>query len=107
MKQGRGGSRKPGRPKEGHVAKDGKRYWLTPVDIMRKLRKEFRFTFDACPHPRPKGFDSLKKPWGKSTYVNPPFFGPTKWVRKAIDEHSRGKTVVVVFPTDKWIPLLD
>jgi hypothetical protein len=97
---------KRGRPPEGHRAKDGKRYWLTPPDLMKAFKKEFGFTFDACPNPRPKGFNSLTRPWGKSTYVNPPFFGPTKWVRKAIAEHKKGKTVVFVFPTDKWIHYL-
>lgn len=97
---------KKGRPSEGHVAKDGKRYWLTPPDLMKALKKEFKFTFDACPNPRPKGFNGLKKSWGKSTYVNPPFFGPTKWIRKALAEHKNGKTVVFVFPTDKWIHYL-
>lgn len=94
---------KRGRPREGHVAKDGRRYWLTPPDMMKALKKEFKFTMDACPNPRPVGFNSLKIPWKKSTYVNPPFYGPTKWVRKCIEEHKKGKTVVFVFPTDKWI----
>ena len=111
MKQGRQGQFnklrvKRGRPKEGHRAKDGKRYWLTPPDLMKALQKEFHFTFDACPYPRPKRFCGLKRSWGKSTYVNPPFFGPTKWIRKALAEHEKGKTVVVVFPTDKWIHYL-
>lgn len=111
MKQGRQGAFnkarvKKGRPRNGHIAKDGKRYWLTPPDLMKALKKEFKFTFDACPHPRPKGFNALKIPWGKSTYVNPPFFGPTAWVRKAIEEHKKGKTVIFVFPTDKWIHYL-
>lgn len=91
---------------EGHIAKDGKRYWLTPPDLMAELNEEFDFDFDACPNPRPEGFDSLKEEWGESAYVNPPFFGPTKWVRKCIEEHKKGKTVVFVFPTDKWIHYL-
>lgn len=73
---------------------------------MRELQDEFLFTHDACPFPRPEGLDSLKEEWGASTYVNPPFSGPTAWVRKAIAEHEKGKTVVIVFPTDKWIHYL-
>lgn len=47
--------------------------------------------------------------------VNPPFEsiihqgkkkGPTAWVRKAIEEHNKGKTVVLVYPIDKWILML-
>ncbi len=88
-------------PYEG--AKDGKHYWLTPPELMKELEEEFHFDFDACPHPRPEGYDSLAEEWGESTYVNPPFKGPTKWMRKAIAENKKGKTIVVVFPIDKWI----
>lgn len=84
----------------------GSEYWLTPPDLMKRLKKEFKINFDACPYPRPKKFNGLKEKWGKVTYVNPPFKGPTAWVRKAIEENKKGKTVVFVFPTDKWIHYL-
>ena len=29
--------------------------------------------------------------------------GPTAWVRKAVEEHQKGKTVVLVYPIDKWM----
>ena len=32
--------------------------------------------------------------------------GPTAWVRKAIEEHRKGKTVVLVYPVDKWVLML-
>lgn len=32
--------------------------------------------------------------------------GPTYWVRKAVLEHSKGKTVVLVFPIDKWVLMI-
>lgn len=95
--------------------KDGKHYWLTPPDLMKELQDEFDFDFDACPFPKPESFDGLSSDWGRSTYVNPPFgsivregkkVGPTGWARKAIVEHSKGKNVVLVFPTDKWIHYL-
>jgi len=88
---------------DGHTAKDGKHYWLTPPELYEELDAEFNFDFDACPYPRPEGYDSIKVEWGKSTYVNPPFRGPTKWVRKAIEEYKKGKRVVFVFPIDKWV----
>src|SRR5438270_3431188 len=94
------------RTRNGILTKNGKRYWLTPPELMKQLKKEFGFNFDACPYPRPKGFCGLKSEWGSSTYVNPPFFGPTAWARKAIAEHKKGKTVVMVFPVDKWIHYL-
>lgn len=100
------------------AAKDGKHYWLTPSDIYAVLDAEFHFDFDPCPYPLPEGFDGLTCEWGKSNYVNPPFGsimhqgpndknarkkGPTAWIRKAIAEWRKGKTVVLVFPLDKWV----
>jgi hypothetical protein len=94
---------------------DGKHYWLTPSDLYAKLDAEFRFDFDPCPFPKPADFDGLTCEWGRSSYVNPPFGsiihdgkkkGPTAWVRKAIEEHRKGKTVVLVFPIDKWVLML-
>lgn len=94
---------------------DGKHYWLTPPELYDALDVEFRFDFDPCPHPLPDGFDGLTCEWGQSNYVNPPFGsimhegrkkGPTAWVRKALLEHSKGKTVVLVYPIDKWVLML-
>ena len=85
---------------------DGKHYWLTPQDLYESLRQEFEFNCDPCPYPKPDDFDGLTVEWGSSSYVNPPFKGPTAWVRKAIAESQKGKTVVFVFPIDKWIHLI-
>jgi hypothetical protein len=97
-------------------AKDGKHYWLTPPELMAKLRAEFDFTFDPCPYPKPDDFDGLTDDWGESNWVNPPFgcvinehgkkVGPTAWARKAIAEFQKGKKVVLVYPLDGWIHLL-
>jgi hypothetical protein len=94
---------------------DGKHYWLTPPELYSELNKEFNFDFDPCPFPKPDDFDGLTCEWGQSNYVNPPFGsiihqgkkkGPTAWVRKAIEENKKGKTVVLVFPIDKWVLML-
>lgn len=94
---------------------NGKHYWLTPPELYAKLDAEFHFDFDPCPHPLPEGFDGLTCEWGKSNYVNPPFGsiihegrkkGPTAWVRKSIAEWRKGKTVVLVYPLDKWVLML-
>jgi len=94
---------------------DGKHYWLTPLDLYECLDAEFGFDFDPCPFPLPDGFDGLTCEWGQSNYVNPPFGsiihqgkkkGPTAWVRKAIEECRKGKTVVLVYPVDKWVLML-
>ena len=96
-------------------AKDGRHYWLTPPELMERLQAEFHFDFDACPFPKPEDFDGLTSDWGKSAYVNPPFgavlhngrkTGPTAWAKKAIEEHRKGKRVVLVYPLDKWILLM-
>lgn len=92
-------------PYEGNGS-DGKHYWLTPPELMEQMQLEFNFDFDACPFPRPEGFDGLTTDWGQSTYVNPPFKGPTAWMRKAIAENAKGKRVVVVFPIDKWVLMM-
>lgn len=94
---------------------DGKHYWLTPPDLMADLQAEFGFDFDPCPYPRPEGFDGLTCEWGQSNYANIPFGstihngrkkGPTAWMRKAIEEHKKGKLVVMVYPIDKWILMM-
>ena len=78
-------------------------YWLTPPDLMAELQAEFDFDFDACPYPRPAGFDGLKEPWGKRTWCNPPWGqrkqkvrGVMAWVRKAIAENVLGCTIVLI-----------
>lgn len=94
---------------------DGKHYWITPPDIYEMLDQEFNFTFDPCPFPKPDDFDGLTCEWGDSNYVNPPFGsiihegkkkGPTAWARKAIAEANKGKSVVMVYPIDKWVLML-
>lgn len=97
--------------------KDGKHYWLTPIDLMDDLQKEFGFDYDPCPYPLPRDYNGLKAEWGTVNYVNPPFGsytdttdgkkkGPTAWARKCIEEFKKGKTVVMVYPIDKWVLMM-
>jgi hypothetical protein len=79
-----------------------KQYWLTPPELYKELDQEFHFDFDPCPFPR-TGFDGLKSEWGSSNYVNAPYSkkdgnGYTAWQNKAIEEHKKGKTVVILRP---------
>lgn len=94
---------------------DGKHYWLTPPDLLSQLTQEFGITFDACPYPKPPEFDGLTCEWGEVTYVNPPFGsivhqgrkkGMTAWARKGIEEAGKGKTIIMVYPLDKWVLML-
>lgn len=91
-----------------------KQFWITPPELYEKLDKEFKFDYDPCPYPHVKGFDGTVVNWGKSNYVNPPFRkadakygkGPTAFIRKAIEENKKGKTVVVVINTMSFINML-
>jgi hypothetical protein len=101
---------------------DGKHYWITPPELMRDLETKYgSFDFDPCPYPLPEGFDGLTCEWGQNNYVNPPFGsimhqgpndkkpkkkGPTAWMRKAIEENKKGKSVFIVYPVDKWILMM-
>lgn len=87
-------------------SKDGKHYWLTPPELLEQITKEFGINYDPCPYPRHWTYDGLAEEWGTSSYVNPPFAGPTAWVRKAIQETEKGKRVVFVFPMPKWALML-
>jgi len=96
-------------------AKDGKHYWLTPKEVYKKLNDEFHFDTDPAPYPKPDDYNGLEAEWGQSSYVNPPFGavfvdgkkkGVTAWARKAIEENGKGKTVVMVYPIDKWVLML-
>lgn len=94
---------------------DGKHYWLTPPALLDAIREEFGEFFDPCPYPKPADFDGLTCEWGDVNYVNPPFGsiihdgrkkGMTAWVRKALEEQRKGKTVIMVYPIDKWVLML-
>ncbi len=88
------------------------RYWLIPPEIYNPLNKEFNFNFDPCPYPYQR--DGIDIEWGTSNWVNPPFrtkdamngHGPTAFVRKAIEEHKKGKTCVIIAPVQSYVNLL-
>jgi hypothetical protein len=90
-----------------------KKYWLTPPNIYQELDEEFHFDFDPCPFPKPNNWNALKEDWGNMNYVNPPFrkhdgngFGPTSFVRKAIEENKKGKGSVLLIPVQSYVNLL-
>lgn len=90
-----------------------KRFWKTPPEIMDAIKREFGITHDVCPFPKPENFDSLNNEWGEVNFVNPPFrkadgngYGPTAFVRKAIEENKKGKSSVLIIPTQSYVNLL-
>jgi hypothetical protein len=87
------------------------RHWLIPPHLYSELDAEFHFDYDPCPYPKPLGFNSLTEEWGNSVFLNPPFhregkIGPTAFVRKAIKEHQKGKTIVLTLPVQSYVNLL-
>jgi DNA N-6-adenine-methyltransferase Dam len=92
---------------DGDIDEVGDAHWLTPPWLMERLDAEFHFDFDACPYPRPAGFNSLNEEWGKSTWVNPPVRKGansfSEWVHKAVAEHQKGKQVVMILPFPRWM----
>jgi len=91
------------------------RYWLTPPELLEELDQKYHFDFDPCPCPRPKGYNSLNEEWGKMNYVNPLFLlkdcdnkksGPTAFVRKALEEQTKGKSSFLTLPTQSYVNLL-
>lgn len=78
-----------------------------------KWLKESLFSdwFDPCPLAIGGVFqvDGLSQPWKDRTYVNPPYSEPLKWVKKAIEENKKGKTIALLLKLDcstKWYRLL-
>lgn len=90
-----------------------KRFWKTPPDLMENIRQEFGITNDMCPFPKPIYHDALNMDWGNVNFVNPPFrkedgggYGPTAFVRKAIEQYKLGKRCVLIIPTQSYVNLL-
>jgi hypothetical protein len=44
--------------------------------------------------------DALKIEWKDKTFVNPPYSKPLPFIRKAIEENKKGKTIVLLLKMD-------
>ena len=74
--------------------------WATPKGVFDALDAEFNFNDDPCPLYGVSHEDGLTRPWGTSTFVNPPYGREIgKWTRKAYNEAALGKTVVMLIPS--------
>lgn len=69
--------------------------WATPKFIYHQAMK--KGMFDPCPLGC-FGFDGLVIEWGSSNFVNPPYSKLRKWVEKSIQEHEKGKSVIMLIP---------
>ena len=93
--------------------REKREFWITPPELYKRLDDEFHFDFDPCPYPF-SGVDGTEIEWGNTTYLNPPFRksdghfdkGPTAFIRKAIEENKKGKTVVITINTNAFINML-
>src|SRR5690606_22006786 len=75
--------------------------WATPPAFYAELDKEFNFDFDPCPLNHDVTlWDGLEVEWGSSTFCNPPYSRALKqlFVKKAVAEAKKGKTVVLLLP---------
>lgn len=68
--------------------------WATPKFIYEQAMA--KGMFDPCP--LCSLVDGLKIEWGKSNFVNPPYSQLLKWIEKSIQEHAKGKAVVLLIP---------
>ena len=68
--------------------------WRTPEIIYNQILKENYF--DPCPYE--SEFDGLLIEWRGKNFVNPPYLQIKKWVDKCIEEHKKGKEIILLIP---------
>ena len=70
----------------------------------------FKDWFDPCPLVNGEySVNGLERDWNDMTYVNPPYSRPLDWIKKAIKEHKKGKTIALLLRVDtstEWFKLL-
>jgi len=69
-----------------------------PTD--NQLMQIFGDWFDPCPLNDNPVKDGLSIDWPDKTYVNPPYSRPLPWVKKAVEEASKGKRIVMLLRAD-------
>ncbi len=79
------------------VFKSGSDEWKTPKAVYDSLNQEFQFNDDPCP--LNEVWDGLYRPWGTSTFCNPPYSRIKHWIEHAYQEWERGNTVVLLIPS--------
>lgn len=91
--------------------------WQTPREVFSKLDEEFQFDLDVaaseknklCSNYYDESDNALIVDWHiLSNWCNPPYSNITPWVQKAMIEHEKGKTIVMLVPSDtsvKWFKL--
>lgn len=64
------------------------------------LMNVFSNWFDPCPLNLKPSVNGLELEWKDKTYVNPPYSNPLPWVKKAIEENKKGKTIALLLRLD-------
>jgi phage N-6-adenine-methyltransferase len=81
--------------------------WETPASLFAELDREFCFTLDLaalphnakCPRYYTPGMNSLKRMWGGTCFLNPPYGKELgRWVRKAHESALCGAVIVCLLP---------
>ena len=68
--------------------------WATPKIMYNfYIRNNY---FDPCP--LNSSFDGLEIEWQEKNYVNPPYSKIKQFVNKSIEEHKKGKKVILLIP---------
>lgn len=79
------------------------------------LMEIFGDWFDPCPlnenfdRNDQNSMNGLAGDWKNKTFVNPPYSRPREWVRKAVRESQKGKTIVLLLRVDTstlWFRML-
>ena len=68
--------------------------WATPKYIYEQAMA--KGMFDPCP--LGSIVDGLAIDWGKSNFVNPPYSQLKRWIEKSIEQHAKGKRVLLLIP---------
>jgi len=84
-------------PATGYMPKSKSDKWQTPPEVYNSLNEEFKFNFDPCPITWKEGDpDGLAIDWKESNFVNPPYSDVSKWIKKASNEHAKGRKTVML-----------
>ena len=68
--------------------------WKTPKNIYDQFINDG--FFDPCP--LNSNFNGLEIEWKDRNFVNPPYSKIKDWVNKSIEEHKKGKEVILLIP---------
>lgn len=90
--------------------------YQTPKSLFNNLNDEFEFDCDVassdsnhfCCDYLTESDDALSCDWLFFNWCNPPYSDIMPWVKKAIEQHKLGKTIVMLVPSDtyvKWFKL--